>query len=41
MGVFATHALIYASLIINGKSQGIHPFIVPIRDENRNPLPGI
>lgn len=37
----ANHALVFAQLIIKGKKHGVHPFIVRIRDENWNPLPGI
>lgn len=32
LGLYATHALIYANMIINGKKTGIQSFIVPIRD---------
>jgi acyl-CoA oxidase len=32
LGVIATHALIFAQLIIHGKNHGVHSFIVPIRD---------
>ena len=32
MGLIATHALVFAQLIIKGKNQGVHAFIVPIRD---------
>lgn len=37
----ATHALVYAQLIIDGKEYGVHAFLVQIRDENHRPLPGI
>lgn len=29
----STHALVFAQLIISGKSNGVHAFIVPIRDQ--------
>ena len=32
MGLIATHALVFAQLMVKGKSQGVHAFIVPIRD---------
>lgn len=41
MGLICTHALVFAQMIIKGKGYGVHAFIVPIRDENMNPLPGI
>ena len=41
MGIFCTHALVFAEMILKGKKKGIHSFIVPIRDQDRNPLPGI
>ncbi|KAG0083191.1 acyl-coenzyme A oxidase [Podila epicladia] len=42
LGAIATHALIQARLIIDGKDYGAHGFIVPIRSlENHKPLPGV
>ncbi|PWN49908.1 putative acyl-CoA oxidase [Violaceomyces palustris] len=42
LGRSATHAVVMAQLIIDGKRLGPHPFIVPIRDpETRKPFPGI
>eukprot|EP01083_Nonionella_stella_P043951 118551_1 len=41
LGKLATHALVYAQLLIDGKEYGIHEFIVQIRDENHRPLPGV
>lgn len=42
MGVCATHALVLAQLYSNGKNHGLHPFIVPLRDEETfKVLPGI
>lgn len=32
LGQTATHALVYAQLIINGTSHGLHVFVVPVRD---------
>lgn len=32
LGVYATHACVFAQLIINGKKYGINAFIVPLRD---------
>lgn len=37
----ATHAVVYAQLIIKGKEHGVHVFMVQMRDENLEPLPGI
>nr|XP_006823809.1 PREDICTED: peroxisomal acyl-coenzyme A oxidase 1-like [Saccoglossus kowalevskii] len=42
MGKTATHAVVLAQLYTNGKSYGLHPFIVQLRSlENHQPLPGI
>ncbi|KAM8947067.1 acyl-coenzyme A oxidase-like protein [Pelodytes ibericus] len=35
------YAAVFAQLIINGKSQGPHCFIVPIRDQNGKMYPGV
>jgi acyl-CoA oxidase len=40
-GKYATHAATFAQLIIGGESKGVHCFVVPIRDEDGNDLPGI
>lgn len=34
-------ATVFAKLVIDGKDYGVNAFIVPIRDKNRNMLPGI
>jgi acyl-CoA oxidase len=34
-------ATVFAQLEIEGKGQGVHAFLVPIRDENGVPLPGV
>lgn len=41
LGRTANHALIMAQLIIKGKNYGPHTFVVRIRDDNHEPLPGI
>ena len=41
LGKAATHGVIYAQLIIDGKEYGLNVFMVQTRDENFNPLPGI
>jgi acyl-CoA oxidase len=41
IGLAATHAAVYAQLILNGVEKGIHVFMVQIRDENHQPLPGV
>jgi acyl-CoA oxidase len=41
MGCAATHATVYAQLIIDGKEYGLHVFMLQVRDENHLPLPGI
>jgi len=40
LGKIATHALVYAQLILD-KEYGVHIFMVQLRDENHRPLPGI
>lgn len=37
----ATHSLIYARLIVDGKDYGVKTFVVPLRDSNHDILPGI
>lgn len=42
LGVFATHAVLVAQLIIDGKKHGTAVFVVQIRDTKTNkPLPGV
>ncbi|MFE7418986.1 acyl-CoA dehydrogenase [Rhodococcus sp. NPDC057529] len=37
----ATTAAVFAQLITGGESRGVHCFVVPIRDEDGNDLPGV
>ena len=32
LGVFCTHAVVFAQLFVKGKNYGLHAFVVPIRD---------
>jgi len=41
LGKIATHAMVYAQLILDGKEHGVQAFLIQIRDENHRPLPGI
>jgi acyl-CoA oxidase len=41
LGLYCTHAMVFAKLISDGQSLGVHSFIVPIRDGEHRPLPGI
>lgn len=41
MGIYSTHALVFAQLIVEGKKLGVHSFVVPIRDKDLNLLPGV
>ena len=41
MGKVSTHCALYAQLIVNGQEKGVNVFIVQIRDENHQPLPGV
>lgn len=36
-----TMATVFAQLIVNGKNQGVHAILVPLRDNRHNPMPGI
>ncbi|WP_394747336.1 acyl-CoA dehydrogenase family protein [Spongiimicrobium salis] len=37
----ATMASVFAQLIVNGKNEGVHAVLVPIRDENQKLSPGV
>jgi acyl-CoA oxidase len=42
LGRFATHAVLFAQVIIDGKNYGVLPFIIQLRDlETHKHLPGI
>lgn len=41
LGVFATHACLFAQLIIKQKNYGVHAFVVEIRDKEHKPLLGV
>ena len=41
LGKVATHVVLFAQLLIDGKEYGINIFLLQIRDENHLPLPGI
>jgi flavocytochrome c len=41
LGKVATHAIVYAQLIIDGKEYGVHSFMLQLRDEEHMPLDGI
>ena len=42
MGRTATHAVVFAKMVIKGKSYNVHPFLVPIRSlEDHSALPGV
>lgn len=41
LGKVATHVVLYAQLIIDGKEHGLNVFLLQIRDENHLPLKGI
>lgn len=38
--VHAKHAVVFAKLIVDGKDNGIHGVLVPIRDNNLKTMPG-
>lgn len=39
--LIATHAVVYARLLLRGKDYGIHEFMVQLRDETHAPMPGV
>jgi acyl-CoA oxidase len=41
LGLTATHAALYAQLITKGVNHGFHVFLLQLRDERHEPLPGI
>jgi len=41
MAKLATHAVVYAQLHTNGKSYGVHAFMLQLRDQDHKLLPGI
>ncbi|KAJ2376481.1 hypothetical protein IW150_001959 [Coemansia sp. RSA 2607] len=42
LGISATHAMVMAQLIVNGKSYGPNPVVVPVRSTvDHTPLPGV
>ena len=42
LGKSATHCVLYAQLYTpDGKCHGLHSFIVPVRDQNLQSLPGV
>jgi acyl-CoA oxidase len=40
-GQYARYAAVFAQLITGGESKGVHCFVVPIRDEDGDDLPGV
>ncbi len=34
-------AVVFAQLIVNGKDEGVHAVLVPVRDKNHNLMPGV
>ena len=42
LGIYSTHAMVFAQLRIKGANHGVQPFLVPIRDvETHEILPGV
>jgi acyl-CoA oxidase len=37
----ANYAMVFAQAIVNGKSKGVYPFLVQIKDSDLNWMPGI
>ncbi|RDV38587.1 acyl-CoA oxidase [Bradymonadaceae bacterium TMQ3] len=40
-GTYATLATVYARLIVEGVNHGVHALLVPIRDDQGQPMPGV
>jgi acyl-CoA oxidase len=40
-GKYARYAAVFAQLIVGGESKGVHAFVVQIRDEAGNDMPGV
>ena len=32
LGIIATHAIVFAQMIVHGKNHGVHSYVVPIRN---------
>lgn len=41
LGMHANYAVVFAKLIVKGKNEGTHAFVIKIRDEKHQALPGI
>lgn len=41
MAFNATHAAVFAQLIIKDKNYGVHAFVIPIRDKSHKLLPTV
>jgi len=39
--VHAHHSIVFAQLVIDGTGYGVHTVLVPIRDREMHPLPGV
>lgn len=39
--VHANYAVVFAQLIFQGQNEGIHAFLIPIRDKNHKPCKGV
>lgn len=39
--MLAKYALLFAQLMVNGTSHGVHPLWVKIRDDDHRPIPGV
>jgi acyl-CoA oxidase len=39
--IHAKYCIVFAQTLVDNTNQGIHSFIVPIRDENLQPVPGV
>jgi acyl-CoA oxidase len=41
LGMHGNHAAVFAQLYVDNRHQGVHVFLVRIRDEKGNPVPGV
>jgi len=37
----ASHAVVFAQLVVDGEGRGVHALVVPIRDDEGRPMPGV
>ncbi len=41
LGIFCTHACVFAQLVLKGKNHGVHAFVVAVRDREHKAVSGV